>query len=189
MNIVLYGQVDKKPLVLALIKLLQDFGTVVFVTPEYHYRRLIDGADNGYFQNTLVCSSTQSPEEIFQELEISPTVFDFVIWDSYEFLPSDIDMTIVCTGMLDEFIDEPFLDAYPNAIQVKFNYDNKLDKEMYNLKITPQLIQFGEMAESLKILPPIKDKYIIKLFQDCFAEMLDVNPKNIPKLLAKDWHE
>lgn len=189
MNIVLYGQVDKRPLVLSLIKLLQDFGSVAFITPEYHYRRLIDGSDNGYFQNTLVCSSTDSPLEIFTNLNISPNAFDFVIWDSYEYLPDDIDMAFACSGYLDEFIFDQFLTTYPQAVEVKFNYDNKIDKEVSNIKVTPQMLQYVEMAESLKILPPIKDRSIIKLFETCLASHLDINPKSVAKLLAKQWSE
>lgn len=184
-HILLYGKVDKRPIVLGLIKLLQGFGDVLFITREHHYYRLTaEKEEIGYLQNVIISTVPETPDTVFDILEESPDAFDFIIWDCDEYLPSvDPSITYALYSYDDEFLDDDTYDLLTDPIRVKLKYDGKAAKGDYNININLNLVKYVELAESYGLLPPFKFKDISKLFSDTLAEMLDVTPKNIVKYL------
>lgn len=188
LNIGLYGDTDKRPIVFALLKLLQDIGTVLFVTRERHYSRLIDKEEFGYFQNILICTSDVSPDYVFDYIEVNPESFDFILFDISTYIPDDLDLVVTCTSYRDELlVDEMALDLPEPLVQIKLMFDGKRDKDYYNIKPTAALYKYIELVESYKILPPFRFRDISIFIEKEIGSRIDLDSKTIQKILAKEW--
>lgn len=188
-NIGLYGPCDKRAIVFGLFKLLQDFGAVLFITKERHYRRLIDDREFGYFQNVLICSSDETPDTIFTELNMNPETFDFVIWDTTDNVPDKLDISFICSCYRDELLFDDIVGLYDNPVTVKFLFDSKREKSSYNVAISTALFKYLELTEAYKVLKPFTFGDISKIFETELAPMLDIRPKTVKGILRKGWQE
>lgn len=187
MNIALYGECDKRAIVFGLFKILQDFGSVMFITQERHYKRLINSYEYGSFQDVFICVTDESPDNIFRVLHKNPNEFDYIIWDTNDWIPDDIDLTYVCSCYVDEFALDEVSEMYPNPFYVKFMFDGKRDTGVHNVKISVSLIKYIELAEAYKILDKYNFPELSKVFEDSLSERLGVKPKIIKGILGKEW--
>lgn len=190
LNIALYGEVDKRPLVYGLFKLLQHFGDVLFVTDECHYKRLLeDRTESGYFQNITVCVSPDvTPDTVFDFIKRVPEEFDAIIWDTKEYIPDNLTVTFACESYRDAFIDDDILDCFPEPKSiVKFMYDKKKDTDIHNIRMTVDIFRYVEKVEAFKMLDAFKFKEISTIFEKELSTHLGVDSKAIRKLLEKGW--
>lgn len=189
-NIAIYGSTDKRPIVFGLFKLLQNLGSVLFVTRERHYSRLIDKEELGYFQNVLICSTDVSPDCVFDYMKVNPKSFDFILFDIDTCIPKDIDLTITCTSYQDELLTDDLLYELPEPIvHMKMMFDSKREKDSYNVRPSGALYKYIEIVESLKILPPFTFRDISGLLEQEIGPRVSLDPKTVRKTLEKEWSD
>ena len=69
MQIGVYGYTDKRPIIYALMKLLQKTGDVALFSNNRHYKRLLEnGESTGHMANIMISISDASPDEVFEEI-------------------------------------------------------------------------------------------------------------------------
>ncbi len=204
MQLGLYGSTDKRPLVYALFKVLQNYGDVCFITKNRQYLRLTKERESGgHYQNVMIIATDLSYDEIWSEINHYPDDFAFVIYDMELEVPDDLDLTIACKTMVKDDEEEEILSWVTSSIEkVKFDYDNtgrgngffnslfkkknKDSEETINkITMTQSLWKFLETVECCRIIPPIPDCGIYEVFDGKLSKLLKTSSSDIRVLLKE----
>lgn len=183
----IYGYTDKRPVLYALMHLLQNLGDVAVVTPNRHLTRLIsDHSDMGHIGNTFICITDLSPDEVWEYLQHNPDDFSHVIYDLQDSVV-DVDLAIYILGSEYEDGEKDFLECLPQEpVVIKLMYDGKPAKEpaAYNVAIGPEYLGLVEYIERNKILKPINNKQLSKALAKTLSKGLEISEKSLLSVLA-----
>lgn len=207
MQLGLYGSTDKRPLVYALFKVLQNYGDVCFITKNRQYLRLTKERESGgHYQNVMIITTDASYDEVWEEIGYNPDDFSHVIYDMELEIPDNLDLTIACRTMVkDEYEDEALTWMNSPIEEVKFDYDNEssggffsslFKKKKKNTKekeeaivnkvsMTQSLWRFIETVECCRIIPPIPDCGICEVFTGKLSKLLKTSSADIKVLLKE----
>lgn len=188
MIIGLYGYTDKRPVLYALMHLLQSLGDVAVISPNRHLSRLLeDHSDSGHIGNTLLNVTDLSPDEVWAEIQHSPDDFMHVIYDLRDSVAADVDLNIHVLGSEYEDGEKEFLECLTSApIQLKLLYDGKMskDKEAYNVQIGPEYLGIVEYIERNKVLRSLGNKSLAQALSKILCKDLSIPEKTLNNILA-----
>ena len=203
MHLGLYGSTDKRPLVYALFKLLQNYGDICFLTKNRQHLRLSDTHESGgHFQNVMIVVTDLSYDEIWEEISQNPHDFQHVIYDMDQDFPNNLDLTIVCRTMVKADGEDEHLNwIHSDKEEVKFDYDgarpgffaglfskkNNAD-EIQKISMEASLWKFVETSEACRIIPPVPDCGILEVLSGKIADILDLTVDEV-KTLIKEGEE
>lgn len=209
MDIGLYGSTDKRPLVYALFKLLQNYGDVCFITKNRQYLRLTKERESGgHYQNIMVIVTDASYDEVWEEIGYNADDFNHVIYDMDVDIPDNLDLAIACRTMVKDPEEDEILPWIDCPIEeVKFDYeggrkqggnffkslfskkkknkDATEEKVVTHISMTQELWRFIETVESCRIIPPVPDCGIDNVFNGLISKLLKTKGADIKVLLKE----
>ena len=98
MYIAIRSEVDSRVLVYPLMKALWEYGSILLVSSNKQYRRLIEETDTMTFRNiTVLVDENGSADEIIDANFVSKVDYDFVIFDNVSCV--DYDVCLVPLGV------------------------------------------------------------------------------------------
>ena len=176
MEIVIYGDTDRRPVTYTLLKLLKSLGDVVLLSTDRHYKRLVDGAESGMLESIFVSVGDYSPDEVFLELDLDKSDYEYIIYDGI--LPTDCDLFIYVAGCHQSEEEAGILECFENVITVPLGYGNKC------VPYTVRMFQSVEETEGYKMLKEI-DPNLTKHLADVLAQPLRLPAQTIRKVVSK----
>lgn len=187
MIIGLYGYTDKRPVLYALMHLLQTLGDVAVITPNRHLTRLIEGhLDMGNIGNTLMCISDLSPDEVWENIQHTPDDFMHVIYDLHDTI-AEVDLNIHVLGSEFEDGEKDFLDCLEKKpANIKLLYDGKIsrDKTTYNVSVGLEYLSISELIERNKMLMPVANKQLAQALACILHQELKLPEKTVFNILT-----
>lgn len=121
MQLSVFGQTDKRPVFYSFMLICQKMGDTAIITNNRQYTRLLDGEYTGYYQNIFIGVTDAAPDEIWEELNIAPDDFEFILYDniytgsgSVKADESKHIYTLYVQGAGLEEMDEDIREAFPN---------------------------------------------------------------------------
>ncbi len=188
MQIGVYGYTDKRPLVYALMKVLQSTGDVVLFSNNRHYKRLLDqGESQGHFANIMISVSDASPDEVFEEIGYSEDDFDHILFDLQEAIPEKLSLIFYVKSYPPNEDEQAFLDILDQYHTVKMTYDGRREKGAIHLAPFSNVWKAVEEIEAYRILKPIPSKAFNKGLASVLAPPLNITPKTAMTLLTRRW--
>lgn len=204
MQLGLYGSTDKRPLVYALFKVLQNYGDVCFITKNRQYLRLTrDRESGGHYQNVMIIVTDSSYDEVWEEIGYYPDDFSHVIYDMELEIPDNLDLTIACRTMIKDDEEDDILSWISSTIEeVKFDYDNESrgrgflsslfkkknkneEDDIKMISMTQSLWKFLETVECCRIIPPVPDCGLYEVFDGKLSKLLKTRSEDIKVLLKE----
>lgn len=107
MIIAVRSEIDSRPLVYPMIRILKNYGSVCLISSNKQCRRLSEGENEGGFRNIRVLvEESGAVDEVYSDNGITPSDFDFIILDNMGLM--DYDMLFVPVGEMSsaDFQDE-----------------------------------------------------------------------------------
>lgn len=128
MIVAVRSEIDSRPLVYPMLRVLNEFGSVCIISSNRFLNRLIDNEDEGGFRNIrVIVDESGASDSVFEEYGIAPDDFDYIILDNMGL--SDYDILIVPLG---------------EVVTDDFQYDVDLLKRDANVRF----VQFGKGKKS-----------------------------------------
>lgn len=121
MVIAVRSEMDSRPLIYPLLRVLKDYGRVGLVSDNKQVKRLLDSEEDGACRNIrVIYDESGATDTVFEEYGIVPEEYDFLILDNMG--ATEYDMLIVPLGevVTDEFqydVDELKKDANTRFVQ------------------------------------------------------------------------
>ncbi|RED52799.1 hypothetical protein [Cohnella lupini] len=188
MLIGVYGLTDKRPVIYALMKLLQATGDVALFSNNRHYRRLLGpGESQGHMANMMIAVSDASPDEIFEEVGYTADDFDHVIFDLQDTIPDNLSLAIYVKSYESGDDEQAFLEVLGTYHTIKLTYDSKRDKGAINVNPVSLVWKSVEQIEAYRILRPIPSKTLNQGLASLMAPVLKITTKNAYTLLTRRW--
>lgn len=188
MNIGVFGYTDKRPVIYALLKLLQKTGDVALISNHRHYKRLLENGESpGHLANVLIAISDASPDEVFEEISYAESDFDHIVFDLQDSLPERLDVMIYVKSYPPSEEEQMFLDIVDDYHTVKLTYDGKREKGAIHLAPLSPLWKTVEQIESYRILAPLPSKELNTGLAKLLAPYLSLKPKAAMSLLTARW--
>lgn len=188
MQIGVCGYTDKRPVIYALMKVLSQLGDIAVITNNRHYRRLLsDGAESGYLMNILVNVSDDSPDEVFESLELETSDFDHIIYDVVDSIPEETDLMIYVKTYGADDDENDFMELIEDYVTIKMTYDGKSEKDVFNVIPTANIMKSIEFIESYKVADTVNSKQLNIALAKMLAPKLDMNGNTLLKLLSARW--
>lgn len=188
MQIGVYGHTDKRPVIYALMKLLQANGDVALFSNNRHYKRLLENFESpGHMANIMIAVSDATPDEIFNEVGYAPDDFDHIIFDIQDTIPEDLTHAIYVRTFRPDEEEEAFLDLLGDYRTVRLAYDGKKEKETIHVVPSSALWKTVEEIEFYRILKPIPSAELNKGLASMLAPALKVSGKSAFTLLNRKW--
>ncbi|GKU77564.1 hypothetical protein [Paenibacillus sp. L3-i20] len=188
MQIGVYGYTDKRPVIYALMKLLQTTGDVALFSNNRHYKRLLEeGESQGHMANIMIAISDATPDEIFKEVGYTPDDFEHVIFDIQDTIPDNLTHAIYVKTYNPNEDERAFLELIGDYRVIKLNYDGKSEKNAINVIPSTSMWKSIEQIEFYKILNPIPSKELNKGLATMLAPSLQITMKSAFTLLNRKW--
>lgn len=183
------GYTDKRPVIYALIKLLQATGDIAFITNDRHFRRLLpDHGTVGHFNNVLIAVTDCSPDEVFIELEHGIDDFEHVIFDTQDMIPNNPDLILYVKGYDFDDEEKDILECIENYTTIKMCYSSS-EKNSLNLQPTADVFKAVEMIENKKLMVPIPARGFNQGLANLLAPKLKMQPKSALQILNRGWNQ
>ncbi|RJX39152.1 hypothetical protein D3P09_16805 [Paenibacillus pinisoli] len=188
MQIGVYGYTDKRPVIYALLKLLQATGDVALISNNRHYKRLLEhGESQGHMANIMIAISDATPDEIFGEIGHSPDDFEHIVFDIQDTIPDDLTHIIYVKSYKPDEEEEAFLDLLGDYQVFKITYDGKPERGAVNIQPTPLLWKTVENIEFYKVLYALPSKELNMGVASLLTPSLNMPPKSSLTLLNRKW--
>ena len=114
MIISVFGECDKRPVVYALLKILQEFGDVLYISNESHALRLSDTRQSlGHYQNIMVAYTEEGFDDFFDDSRYGVSDFDAIVVEGV--VCTEADLMIFVEGAVTSAFEESdlsYLDDY-----------------------------------------------------------------------------
>lgn len=189
MQIGVYGYTDKRPIIYALMKLLQKTGDVALFSNNRHYKRLLEnGESTGHMANIMISISDASPDEVFEEIGYTEDDFDHIIFDIQDTLPEHLTLMLYVKSYPPSEEEQMFLDLIDDYYTIKMTYDGKKEKDAINLAPLLSVWKTVEQIESFRILAPIPSKELNVSLAKLLAPYLELKPRAARSLLTARWN-
>lgn len=207
MNVLVYGSTDKRFLIYPMLKMFQKLGDTCLITNDKRYKRICDDVgDIGHFQNIMVVISDEITDEIFEEIGLTRAYFDNIIFDTDEYIPSDMDFSYYIKSIQEsdeEYSTRDLISTPKRELQLLYgkykpiekepephdivNVDDKGKKIKKNDKPTTKVTKFEDtkFESSLKIT--IDDIAYAEYIESCKVFPPSVNAK-INNMLIDDLY-
>lgn len=188
MIIGVHGYTDKRPVIYALMKLLQSTGDVALFSNNRHYKRLLEnGESQGHMANILIAISDASPDEVFEEVGYSVDDFEHIIFDIQDTIPDHLSLIIYVKSYEPNEDEQSFLDILGNYQTIKITYDGKRQKDAINVIPVSQIWKSLEEIENYRILSPIPSAELNKGIAGILAPLLNIKLKTALTILTRRW--
>lgn len=186
MRIGVYGYTDKRPVIYALMKLLQTTGDVALLTNNRNYARLLEsGEHQGHFANVMIAVTDATPDEVFEEIGYAPDDFDHVIFDIQDTIPSDMQLALHVKTFAPSEDEQAVLGMLNDPVTVKMAYDGKREKNAIHVVPISRLWQVVERIEHFRLLEPMPSKTLNVEFAKLLAPHLNIKPKQALGILTR----
>lgn len=176
MEIVVYGDTDRRPVTYTLLKLFKTLGDVALLSNDRHYKRLVDGAEAGELESIFVSVGDYSPDDVFDSLEMDKDDFEYVIYDGI--IPDTCDLFIHVAGCKMSEEEEDTLGCFDDVVTIPLGYGNKYVP--YTIKMF-QSIEEIEGYKQLKEVDPALTKYLASIL----TQPLRLPVNTIRKVVAR----
>ncbi len=91
MIISVIGDCDKRPVIYCLLKILQEFGDVLYVSSDSRVLRLAENRQQfGHYQNVMVAYTQDGFDDFFDDCGYTPGDFNAVLLDNVECVEADL---------------------------------------------------------------------------------------------------
>lgn len=188
MQIGVYGFTDKRPVIYALLKILQATGDVALFTNNRHYKRLLEqGQSQGYLANVLVCVSDASPDEIFEEIGYTADDFDHIIFDIQDAIPDGLSLAIYVKSYAPDEDEQALLELLGDYKTIKLMYDGRPEKGAINVNPLGIVWKHAELNETYRLLHPSPSKELNKGLAFLLAPHLHMTARAALTLLTRRW--
>jgi hypothetical protein len=188
MQIGVYGYTDKRPIIYALLKLLQATGDVALFTSNRHYKRLLQpGETQGHLANIMIAVSDASPDEIFEEVGYTENDFEHIIFDIQDTIPDNLALILHVKSYAPNEDEQSFLDLLGPYKTIKYLYDRKREKDAIHVAPITPLWKCVEQIESYRLLLASPSKELNKGLASLMAPHLNLSVKNTHSLLTRRW--
>ncbi|MFB9277209.1 hypothetical protein [Cohnella cellulosilytica] len=188
MQIGVYGYTDKRPVIYALLKLLQATGDVALFTNNRHYKRLLQpGESQGHFANIMIAVSDASPDEIYEEIGYTANDFEHVVFDIQDTIPDDLSLVLHVKSYAPNEDEQSFLELLGSCHTIKLTYDGKREKEAINVAPLTTLWKSVERIETYRLLLASPSKELNQGLAALMAAHLNMSVKNTRLLLTRRW--
>lgn len=107
MVIAVRSEIDSRPLVYPMIRILRNYGSICFISSNKQCRRLLEGEDEGGFRNIrVIVEESGAVDEVYYENGITSSDFDFIILDNMGLIDYDMLFVPVSEVSSADFQDE-----------------------------------------------------------------------------------
>lgn len=107
MHIVIKSEMDSRPVIYPLMRCLMNYGSILVITNNRVFNRLIESQVSGGFRNiTILVDSADSADEVCNDYGVAIGDYDFVIIDNLGSSESDVYIMMASTYVTPEFDDE-----------------------------------------------------------------------------------
>jgi hypothetical protein len=131
MKVAVLGFTDKRVVMLSLLALLQASGEVLFITPNEHYRRLIEGfTDSGSYGNCTVVVSHLLPDDAIEEYGIQPFDYEHTLIDCYGDVQTEVDKVLYVVSNYINDDERELLVSLEDIHPLYFFYSEKDKRKM-----------------------------------------------------------
>ncbi|QGQ98796.1 hypothetical protein EHS13_29930 [Paenibacillus psychroresistens] len=190
MLIGVYGFTDKRPVIYALLKLLQATGDVALFSNNRHYKRLLEnGESQGHMANILISVSDASPDEIFEQVGYTVDDFEHIIFDMQDTIPDNLSLVFYVKSFSPNEDEQSFLEILGAYTTIKMTYDGKREKEAINVLPISQLWRSIEEIETYHILSPMPSVNLNKGLAAMLAPKLNIKLKTAMTILTRRWNK
>lgn len=137
MHIVVKSEMDSRPIIYPLMRCLMNYGSILVITNNKVFNRLIESQVSGGFRNiTILVDSADSADEICSDYGVAIGDYDFVIVDNLGSSESDVYIMLASTYVTPEFDDEiEMLINDDNLRTVLFQFGGASGKERVRKEI------------------------------------------------------
>jgi hypothetical protein len=188
MLIGVYGSTDKRPVIYALIKLLQANGDVALLSNNRQYLRLLaHGETQGHMANVMISVSDASPDEIFEEVGYTVEDFDHIIFDIQDTIPDNLTLIINVKSFNPSEEEQSLLELLDSYTTVKVIYDGRRERNTINIAPVFKVWKTIEQIETYQILAPIPSKELNKGLAALIAPLLNIKYSTALTLLTRRW--
>ncbi|OBY77781.1 hypothetical protein BBG47_20030 [Paenibacillus sp. KS1] len=188
MQIGVYGHTDKRPVIYALMKLLQATGDVALFSNHRHYKRLLEhGESQGHMVNIMIAVSDASPDEIFEEIGYTVDDFEHIIYDLQDTIPENLSLVIYVKSYPPGEEEQSILDLIGDYHTIKMTYDGRREKGAINVSPISLIWKRVEEFEAFHILAPMPSNDLNKGLAKLIAPSLKMTSKTAFKLLTRRW--
>jgi len=188
MLIGVYGYTDKRPVIYALLKLLQATGDVALFSGNRHYRRLLEnGESQGHMANVMIAVSDASPDEIFEEIGYTTDDFEHIIFDLQDAIPEELSLILYVKSYPPDDEELSFIELLGTYTTVKLVYDGKREKGAINVAPLSPLWRSVEQIEAYRVLAPLASKELNAGLAALLAPALNISAKTAFAILNRRW--
>ena len=188
MLIGVYGHTDKRPVIYALLKLLQATGDVALFSNNRHYKRLLEpGESQGHMANIMIAVSDASPDEIFEEVGYTMDDFEHVVFDIQDTIPDHLSHVIYVKSYPPSEEEQAFIEILGESQTIKFTYDGKREKGAIHVSPVSAIWKSVEFIERFRVLAPIPSKELNQGLATMLATGMNLKPKTALTLLTRKW--
>ncbi|XID94280.1 hypothetical protein ACF3MZ_07085 [Paenibacillaceae bacterium WGS1546] len=188
MQIGVYGYTDKRPVIYALIKLLQATGDVALLTNNRHYKRLLQpGESQGHLANIMIAVSDASPDEIFEEIGYTADDFEHVVFDIQDTIPDRLSLILHVKSYAPNEDEQSFLELLGDYRTIKLTYDGKREKDAINVAPLTTLWRSVEQIETYRLLLASPSKELNKGLAQVMAPYLNLGARSAYSMLTRRW--
>ena len=84
MQVTVFGQTDKRPVIYTLMKIFETMGDTCVITNNRMYMRLMEDGPGaqGMYRNVTICVTDATADEMWDDVDLAPDDFEFVILDN-----------------------------------------------------------------------------------------------------------
>jgi hypothetical protein len=188
MQIGVYGYTDKRPVIYALLKLLQATGDVALFSNNRHYKRLLQpGETQGHMANIMIAISDASPDEIFEEIGYTNDDFEHIVFDIQDTIPENLSLILHVKSYPPNEDEQMMLELLGTYHTIKWTYDGKREKDAINVIPSASLWKSVEEIETYRALLPSPSKELNRGLAALMAPHLNLSVKNTLALLTRRW--
>lgn len=162
-------------------------GDSCLITANPHFKRLIGNESLGYFNNTLVVVTEQTPDEVWEVLQRDPHDFAHVIYDlTLQTAEADLSLHLRGSDSIDD-IEEDFLPLIDELRTIKLMYDGKKSSNVdLNIMVTAGHEATTEYIERNRCYRSYKNKYLADAMGTIFSNRLNLPEKTIVNMLKRN---
>lgn len=186
----LLGNTDNRLVMYSILKILENKGDVVLITPNEHLLRLLEDPDSrmGYFGNTLIVVTSLSADEVWEDIGHVEFDFDHIIYDLKNTVADSVQTYIHCYDYGIDENEEDFLNMIKDFTEIehiKLSYDGKRDKTHNNVRVTFKDVQAITKAEHLGELGSIQNKTLTDTLAKLIGKQIKADAKAMSAMLKK----
>lgn len=204
MIVAIKSEMDSRPLLYPLIRVLNNYGTLCVISSNRQLERLIEDEDNGGFRNIrVIVDESGGVDSVYKDYGITKDDYSYIILDNMGAMEYDVLVVPVGEVISEEFQEE--VDLLKTDVNVRFiqfgksskkserpkREDKKSSRRRRNEELPEEDLEDDDPAEKFKVHTDIDEEFnVSERFYGCkFINYDDIEAMESKYVLPKPGTE